>query len=66
MRQHRYYIYILTNAAATVFYVGVTNDFQRRIAVLKNGRTLKVSHVEIVASATGSTSCGSSARAAKW
>ncbi len=31
MRQHRYSVYILTNAAATVFYVGMTNDLQRRI-----------------------------------
>ena len=27
----RYYVYILTNAAATVFYVGMTNDLQRRL-----------------------------------
>ena len=31
MRQHCYSVYILTNAAATVFYVGMTNDLQRRI-----------------------------------
>ena len=53
MRQHRYYVYILANAAATVFYVGVTNDFQGRIAVLKNDGTLEVSHVEIFAEKDG-------------
>ena len=31
MRQRRYYVYILTNACATVFYTGMTNDLERRI-----------------------------------
>ena len=37
MRQHRYSVYILTNAAATVFYVGMTNDLQRRVVEHKEG-----------------------------
>lgn len=37
MHQHRYYVYILTNPAATVFYVEMTNDLQRRIAEHKEG-----------------------------
>jgi len=28
---HRYYVYILTNKNRTVFYVGVTNDLERRL-----------------------------------
>ena len=31
MHQRRYYVYILTNPAATVFYVGLTNDLHRRV-----------------------------------
>jgi putative endonuclease len=29
---HEYYVYILTNKANTVLYVGVTNDLQNRIS----------------------------------
>jgi putative endonuclease len=32
MKVHEYYIYILSNKANTVFYIGVTNDLQSRIA----------------------------------
>ena len=28
---HRYYVYILTNKNRTVFYVGVTNNLERRL-----------------------------------
>lgn len=31
MREHNYYVYILTNYNKTVLYVGVTNDLQRRL-----------------------------------
>ena len=32
MRQHNYYVYIVTNPAKTVLYTGVTNDLDARIA----------------------------------
>ncbi len=32
MRQHNYYVYIVTNPAKTVLYIGVTNDLDGRIA----------------------------------
>lgn len=31
MRDHNYFIYIITNKNRTVLYIGVTNDLQRRI-----------------------------------
>ncbi|MFA5436311.1 MAG: GIY-YIG nuclease family protein [Candidatus Neomarinimicrobiota bacterium] len=31
MRDHNYYVYILTNKNKTVLYTGVTNDLYRRI-----------------------------------
>jgi putative endonuclease len=32
VHQHNYYVYIVTNPAKTVLYVGVTNDLDVRIA----------------------------------
>lgn len=32
MKFHNYYVYITTNAAKTVLYIGVTNDLARRIS----------------------------------
>jgi putative endonuclease len=32
MRQHNYYVYILTNKAKTVLYTGVTNNLFRRLS----------------------------------
>ena len=31
MRYHNYYVYILTNKAKTVLYIGVTNDLSLRL-----------------------------------
>jgi len=31
MKQHNYFIYIVTNHAKTVLYIGVTNDIARRL-----------------------------------
>ncbi len=31
MRDHNYFIYIVTNRNKTVLYIGVTNDLQRRV-----------------------------------
>ena len=31
MKEHNYYIYIMTNSHNTVLYTGVTNDLQKRI-----------------------------------
>ncbi|TCJ13946.1 GIY-YIG nuclease family protein [Flaviaesturariibacter flavus] len=31
MKEHRYFVYILTNAGRTVLYTGVTNDLARRL-----------------------------------
>jgi putative endonuclease len=37
----QFYIYILTNAAHTVLYVGVTNNLQRRVMEHKTGQNKK-------------------------
>jgi putative endonuclease len=39
MRDHNYFIYIVTNKNKTVLYIGVTNDLQRRIYEHENGLT---------------------------
>jgi putative endonuclease len=39
MRDHSYYVYILTRKRNSVFYVGVTNDLVRRISEHKKGLT---------------------------
>ncbi|MFV0589948.1 MAG: GIY-YIG nuclease family protein [Draconibacterium sp.] len=37
MRDHNYFIYMVTNKNRTVLYLGVTNDLQRRIFEHENG-----------------------------
>ena len=32
MKNHNYFVYITTNPTKTVFYTGVTNDLERRLA----------------------------------
>lgn len=39
MRERLYYVYILTNAANTVLYTGVTNNLERRLYEHRNGLT---------------------------
>lgn len=36
MRDHNYFVYIVTNKNKTVLYIGVTNDLQRRIYEYEN------------------------------
>jgi len=38
MREHDYYVYIVTNARRTVIYTGVTNSLMRRIWEHRNGQ----------------------------
>jgi putative endonuclease len=37
MRDHNYFVYIVTNKNKTVLYIGVTNDLQRRIYEHEHG-----------------------------
>jgi len=37
MRDHNYFVYIVTNKNKTVLYIGVTNDLQRRTDEHENG-----------------------------
>jgi putative endonuclease len=37
MRDHNYYVYIVTNKHCTTLYIGMTNDLGRRIIEDKNG-----------------------------
>ncbi len=38
MRQHNYFVYLLTNQYKTVLYVGVTNDLSARLMEHKEGK----------------------------
>ena len=37
MRHHRYWTYILTNYSRSVYYVGVTNNLERRLQEHRGG-----------------------------
>ncbi|AKQ47303.1 endonuclease [Rufibacter radiotolerans] len=38
MKQHNYFVYITSNPTKTVFYVGITNDLQRRLVEHRENR----------------------------
>ena len=39
MKEHNYYVYILTNYSKKVLYTGVTNDLHRRLSEHKMGKS---------------------------
>ena len=39
VKEHRYYVYILTNQSHSVLYTGVTNDLERRLTEHRQGLT---------------------------
>ena len=41
MKQHNYFVYILTNLYKTVLYIGVTNNLEVRIEQHRNGKNAK-------------------------
>ena len=40
MREHSYYVYMLTNTKNTVLYTGVTNHLERRLAEHRDQKLL--------------------------